>query len=55
MGSACIGYRNDAAQVRLSAGGRDQIREFFCKEELIHFDETPCEKFSLENDLDAKS
>lgn len=27
------------------------IREFFYKEGLIHFDETPCEKFSLADDL----
>lgn len=31
---------------------RDEIREFFYAEGLIHFDETPCRKFSLENDLD---
>ncbi|MDA0838197.1 MAG: putative DNA binding domain-containing protein [Planctomycetota bacterium] len=30
---------------------RDEIREFFYKEGLIHFDETPCDKFSLESDL----
>lgn len=30
---------------------REEIREFFYKEGLIHFDETPCEKFSLEDDL----
>lgn len=30
---------------------RDEIREFFYKEGLIHFDESPCEKFSLEDDL----
>ena len=30
---------------------RSEIREFFYKEGLIHFDETPCEKFSLEDDL----
>ncbi|MHB1349834.1 MAG: ATP-binding protein [Desulfobulbaceae bacterium] len=30
---------------------RSEIREFFYKEGLIHFDETPCEKFSLSEDL----
>lgn len=30
---------------------RSEIREFFFKEGLIHFDETPCEKFSFDNDL----
>ncbi len=30
---------------------RDEIREFFYAEGLIHFDETACEKFSLESDL----
>lgn len=30
---------------------RAEIREFFYKEGLIHFDETPCEKFSLAEDL----
>jgi len=30
---------------------REEIREFFYKEGLIHFDETPCEKFSLADDL----
>ena len=30
---------------------RDEIREFFYKEGLIQFDESPCEKFSLNNDL----
>ena len=34
---------------------RDEIREFFYSEGLIHFDETPCEKFSLESDLDEES
>jgi len=29
---------------------RNEIREFFYKEGLIHFDETPCEKFSLTDD-----
>lgn len=31
---------------------RKEIREFFYAEGLIHFDETPCEKFSLDEDLD---
>ena len=30
---------------------REEIREFFYKEGLIHFDETACDKFSLERDL----
>ncbi len=30
---------------------REEIREFFYKEGLIHFDETPCDKFSLDTDL----
>jgi ATP-dependent DNA helicase RecG len=30
---------------------RSEIREFFYKEGLIHFDETPCGKFSLAEDL----
>lgn len=30
---------------------RAEIREFFYKEGLIHFDETPCERFSLADDL----
>ncbi|GAB4346221.1 MAG: helix-turn-helix domain-containing protein [Desulfobulbaceae bacterium] len=30
---------------------RSEIREFFYKEGLIHFDETPCERFSLADDL----
>jgi len=30
---------------------RSEIREFFFKEGVIHFDETPCERFSLEEDL----
>jgi ATP-dependent DNA helicase RecG len=30
---------------------RTEIREFFYSEGLIHFDETPCNKFSLETDL----
>ena len=34
---------------------REEIREFFYKEGLIHFDETACEKFSLEADLDEKN
>ncbi len=34
---------------------REEIREFFYSEGLIHFDETRCEKFSFENDLDGES
>ncbi|MBT4503412.1 MAG: hypothetical protein HOC74_37120 [Gemmatimonadetes bacterium] len=34
---------------------RDEIREFFYAEGLIHFDETPCEKFSLEVDLNDEN
>lgn len=30
---------------------REEIREFFYREGLIHFDETPCERFSLDQDL----
>ena len=30
---------------------REQIREFFYREGVIHFDETACRKFSLETDL----
>ena len=30
---------------------RDEIREFFFKEGLIHFDETPCTDYDLERDL----
>ena len=30
---------------------REEIREFFFREGLIHFDETPCHRFSLEKDL----
>ncbi len=30
---------------------RSEIREFFYKEGLIHYDETPCTKYSIENDL----
>ena len=34
---------------------REEIREFFYKEGLIHFDETACDRFSLEKDLDEES
>lgn len=30
---------------------REEIREFFFKEGLVHFDETPCGRFSLKKDL----
>ncbi len=33
---------------------REEIREFFYKEGLIHFDETACDRFSLEKDLDEE-
>ena len=34
---------------------REEIREFFYSEGLIHFDETRCERFSMENDLDEEN
>ena len=34
---------------------REEIREFFYKEGLIRFDETACDKFSLQNDLDKEN
>ncbi len=34
---------------------REEIREFFYKEGLIHFDETACDKFSLQRDLDEEN
>ncbi|MDE2644951.1 MAG: hypothetical protein OXI05_03805 [Bacteroidota bacterium] len=34
---------------------RQEIREFFYSEGLIYFDETPCDKFSLERDLDGEN
>ena len=40
--------REGASSQQLS---RDEIREFFFKEGLIHFDETPCSRFSLKDDL----
>ena len=33
---------------------RDEIREFFHKEGLIHLDESPCDKYSLGHDLDEE-
>ena len=33
---------------------RHEIREFFFKEGLIHFDETPCVRFSFQDDLTAE-
>jgi ATP-dependent DNA helicase RecG len=33
---------------------REEIREFFFKEGLIHFDETPCTGYDLRKDLTAK-
>lgn len=40
--------REGASSQQMSRG---EIREFFYKEGLIQFDESPCEKFSLKNDL----
>ena len=40
--------REGATSQRMS---RSEIREFFFKEGLIHFDETPCGRFSLQEDL----
>ena len=34
---------------------REEIREFFYKEGLIHLDETACDKFSVERDLDGEN
>jgi ATP-dependent DNA helicase RecG len=34
---------------------REEIREFFYKEGLIHFDETACDKFLLERDLEEEN
>ena len=34
---------------------REEIREFFYKEGLIHFDETACDKFSVERDLNGEN
>lgn len=41
--------REGASSMQMS---RAEIREFFYSEGLIHFDETPCNKFSLKTDLD---
>ena len=40
--------RDGASSQQMS---RSEIREFFFKEGVIHFDETPCERFSLEEDM----
>ncbi|MCD6584681.1 MAG: putative DNA binding domain-containing protein [Desulfobacteraceae bacterium] len=40
--------RDGASSQQMS---RDEIREFFFKEGVIHFDETPCESFKLNSDL----
>ena len=40
--------REGASSQQLS---RNEIREFFFQEGVIHFDETPCIRFSLEEDL----
>ena len=40
--------RDGASSQQMS---RSEIREFFFKEGVIHFDETPCERFSIEEDM----
>ena len=40
--------REGASSQQLS---RNEIREFFFQEGVIHFDETPCTRFNLEEDL----
>ena len=40
--------RDGASSQQMS---RDEIREFFFKEGVIHFDETPCSRFNLKKDL----
>ncbi|MHB8811064.1 MAG: ATP-binding protein [Desulfobulbaceae bacterium] len=40
--------REGASSQQMSRG---EIREFFYREGLIHYDETPCEKFSVPDDL----
>ena len=42
-------YLRDGASLQQMSRG--EIREFFFKEGVIHFDETPCERFSLEEDM----
>ena len=44
--------RDGASSQQMS---RSEIREFFFKEGVIHFDETPCDRFSPETDLDKIS
>ncbi len=44
--------RDGASSQQMS---RTEIREFFFKEGVIHYDETPCDHFSLEDDLDKQS
>lgn len=41
-------FRDGATSQQMT---RDEIREFFFKEGLIRFDEMPCDRFDLENDL----
>ena len=41
--------RDGASSQQMS---RDEIREFFFKEGVIHFDETPCELFKLDKDIE---
>lgn len=42
--------RDGASSQQMS---REEIREFFFKEGVIHFDETPCDAFKLNKDLKA--
>jgi len=44
--------RDGASSQQMS---RDEIREFFFKEGVIHFDETPCESFRLDTDLEPSN
>lgn len=44
--------RDGASSQQLS---RDEIREFFFKEGVIHFDEKNCDRFDLKNDLNKTS
>lgn len=44
--------RDGASSQQMS---RNEIREFFFKEGVIHFDETPCTSFHLDTDLEPES
>ena len=44
--------RDGASSQQMS---RDEIREFFFAEGLIRFDESPCRRFSLDDDLDDET